>query len=146
MGFILSTRLRQCFHRKSRRRSLVSRFGDDSPEWRSISAKLLAIFQVAQGGTLFLYQGEEIGMKNMPKTWGLEEYKDIAGLRFYKQYVWLLNILLLESWITPSVKGSSDQAGGFGEGRCRYVGHFPRPANKGSRSCSYPNASGCIFN
>ncbi|KAH8077732.1 alpha amylase [Cristinia sonorae] len=63
----------------------VSRFGDDSPEWRGISAKLLCIFQTTLTGTLYVYQGQEIGMKNAPKEWGLEEYKDPATINFWNQ-------------------------------------------------------------
>ena len=63
----------------------VSRFGDDSPRWRAPSAKLLALLQVAQSGTLFVYQGEEIGMKNFPRAWGIEEYKDVATINFYNE-------------------------------------------------------------
>jgi oligo-1,6-glucosidase len=61
----------------------VSRFGNDSDQWRAISAKLLAMLQTTQSGTLFVYQGEEIGMRNFPRSWGLEEYKDVATINFY---------------------------------------------------------------
>ncbi|KAF8308292.1 glycoside hydrolase superfamily [Cantharellus anzutake] len=54
----------------------VSRFGNDSAEYRSISAKMLAVGQICQGGTIYVYQGEELGMANMPPSWGIEEYKD----------------------------------------------------------------------
>lgn len=63
----------------------VSRFGNDSPQWRTLSAKLLAILLVTLGGTLFLYQGEELGMKNIPKSWDFAEYKDIAGINLWKR-------------------------------------------------------------
>lgn len=62
----------------------VSRFGDDSGVWRALSAKLLAILQVTQSGTLFIYQGEELGLKNFSGTWGIEEYKDIHTSNYYK--------------------------------------------------------------
>jgi len=62
----------------------VSRFGNDSPEWRTISAKLLSILQITQFGTLYIYQGEEIGMKNFPKSWGIEEYKDVATINYWE--------------------------------------------------------------
>ncbi|KAH6903418.1 alpha amylase [Coprinopsis sp. MPI-PUGE-AT-0042] len=61
----------------------VSRFGDDSDEWRPLSAKLLAMLQVMQCGTQFVYQGQELGLKNFPTTWGIEEYKDIASQNFW---------------------------------------------------------------
>lgn len=66
----------------------VSRFGDTStPEWWLKSAKTIAVWQVTLTGTLFLYQGQEIGMTNMPKSWGIEEYKDIESSNFYSEAV-----------------------------------------------------------
>ncbi|ORY59755.1 glycoside hydrolase superfamily [Pseudomassariella vexata] len=66
----------------------VSRFGDTStPElWRA-SAKTLALWQITLTGTLFLYQGQEIGMVNMPSEWGIEEYKDVESRNFYQEAV-----------------------------------------------------------
>ncbi|KAL4064774.1 glycoside hydrolase family 13 protein [Scleroderma yunnanense] len=61
----------------------VSRFGNDSNEWRAISAKMLCILEVTQTGTLYVYQGQELGLKNFPRTWGIEEYKDVASLNYY---------------------------------------------------------------
>lgn len=67
----------------------VSRFGDDSnPRSRALSAKMLAMTQVALSGTLYVYQGEEIGMRNVPTTWGLDDYKDLAAKNYYWRYVW----------------------------------------------------------
>jgi alpha-glucosidase len=63
----------------------VTRFGDDSEEWRAKSAKMLAILQISQTGTLYVYQGQELGLKNFPRTWGIEEYKDIAMQNYYKE-------------------------------------------------------------
>ncbi|KAK2036472.1 glycoside hydrolase, partial [Colletotrichum somersetense] len=66
----------------------VSRFGDDSTPalWRA-SAKTIALWQATMSGTLFLYQGQEIGMTNMPASWGIEEYKDIESGNFYSEAV-----------------------------------------------------------
>ncbi|KAF7974157.1 hypothetical protein HWV62_13271 [Athelia sp. TMB] len=61
----------------------VSRFGNDSPEWRALSAKLLTLLQITQSGTLYVYQGEEIGLKNFPRSWGIEEYKDVASINYW---------------------------------------------------------------
>ncbi|KLO11209.1 glycoside hydrolase family 13 protein [Schizopora paradoxa] len=63
----------------------VSRFGSDTPQWRAVTAKLLAMLQITQSGTLYVYQGEEIGMANVPTSWGIEEYKDVASLVYYNQ-------------------------------------------------------------
>jgi alpha-glucosidase len=66
----------------------VSRFGDDStPELWEASAKTIALWQATLTGTLFLYQGQEIGMRNMPASWGIEEYKDVESLGFYNEAV-----------------------------------------------------------
>ncbi|EAQ88653.1 hypothetical protein CHGG_05272 [Chaetomium globosum CBS 148.51] len=66
----------------------VSRFGDDStPKLWEASAKVIALWQVTLTGTLFLYQGQEIGMRNMPADWGIEEYKDVESLGFYNEAV-----------------------------------------------------------
>jgi oligo-1,6-glucosidase len=62
----------------------VSRFGDDSPQWRERSAKMLAMLFGALSGTLFVYQGQEIGMINMPKDWPIEEYKDVDSINYYR--------------------------------------------------------------
>ncbi|KAK1964398.1 alpha amylase [Colletotrichum sublineola] len=66
----------------------VSRFGDDSTPalWRA-SARTIALWQATMSGTLFLYQGQEIGMTNMPAGWGIEEYKDIESGNFYSEAV-----------------------------------------------------------
>jgi oligo-1,6-glucosidase len=63
----------------------VSRFGSDKPEHWENSAKMIALWQATLTGTLFLYQGQEIGMTNMPKTWPIEEYKDIESNNFYQE-------------------------------------------------------------
>ncbi|WYZ40043.1 hypothetical protein EsH8_IV_000384 [Colletotrichum jinshuiense] len=61
----------------------VSRYASDAPEWRELSAKMLALMMCSQTGTLFVYQGQEIGMTNVPRSWKIEEYKDIESLNYY---------------------------------------------------------------
>jgi glycosidase len=63
----------------------VSRYADDSDEMRMISAKMLAAHMALQSGTIFVYQGQELGMKSMPKDWPEEKYKDIEMLNFWHQ-------------------------------------------------------------
>ena len=63
----------------------ISRFANDAPEWKEKSAKMLALWLIAQTGTLFLYQGQEIGMINAPKEWGIEEYKDVESLNLWEE-------------------------------------------------------------
>jgi oligo-1,6-glucosidase len=65
---------------------IVSRFGNDSKEYREISAKMLATCLHMLQGTPYIYQGEEFGMTNVRfKT--IEEYKDIETLNMYKEKV-----------------------------------------------------------
>ncbi|SCU96742.1 LAMI_0F07580g1_1 [Lachancea mirantina] len=54
----------------------VTRFGDDSPEWRTVSAKLLALLEISLTGTLFVYQGQELGQINFKST-DPKDYEDI---------------------------------------------------------------------
>lgn len=63
---------------------IISRYTNDSPEHRVNSGKLLAQFLGFQAGTPFVYQGQEIGMVNVPKNWPLEEYKDIDCVNHWK--------------------------------------------------------------
>ena len=44
----------------------VSRFGNDAPQWRVLSAKMLATCLHLMQGTPYIYQGEELGMTNYP--------------------------------------------------------------------------------
>jgi glycosidase len=63
----------------------VSRYADGSDEWRAKGAKLLALMQTTLGGTLFVYQGEEIGIRNAPTSWPIEEFKDIETVNYWKK-------------------------------------------------------------
>ena len=63
----------------------VSRYASAAtPELRTLSAKMLATQLALQSGTLFVYQGQELGMVNMPKEWGLDKYRDIDCLNHWK--------------------------------------------------------------
>ncbi|PNH37461.1 hypothetical protein VD0004_g9331 [Verticillium dahliae] len=62
----------------------VSRLGSDDPRWRAISAKMLALMLCSLTGTLFVYQGQEIGMTNVPADWPIDEYQDIEALNYYR--------------------------------------------------------------
>lgn len=63
----------------------VSRFVSAEPEHRLVAAKMLATFVVLQSGTLYVYQGQELGMANIPKHWDIEEYKDIETQNMWKR-------------------------------------------------------------
>jgi oligo-1,6-glucosidase len=36
------------------------------------------------GGTEYIYQGEELGMRNIPQSWDISEYKDIETQQYWK--------------------------------------------------------------
>ncbi|KAK9235248.1 glycoside hydrolase [Lipomyces kononenkoae] len=61
----------------------VSRFASDDPAYRIQAAKMLAIVLGTMTGTLFLYQGQEIGMVNAPPSYPVEEYKCIRSVNHY---------------------------------------------------------------
>ncbi|KIL88533.1 hypothetical protein FAVG1_07778 [Fusarium avenaceum] len=61
----------------------LSRYGSDLPEYRKDAAKMLAIYLGTLSGTLFLLQGQEIGMANVPESWKIEDYIDVEGLNYY---------------------------------------------------------------
>lgn len=63
----------------------ISRYASDSDEHRDKSARLLALMQTTLGGTVFVYQGEEIGMRNCPKDWPIEEFKDIETINYWEK-------------------------------------------------------------
>jgi alpha-glucosidase len=63
----------------------VSRFGNDSPEFRDISAKMLATMHCTLSGTVYVYEGQELAMANVPKSWGIEDYPDVASITFYEE-------------------------------------------------------------
>jgi oligo-1,6-glucosidase len=65
---------------------IVSRFGDDSPEHRVRSAKLLGTILHLHRGTPFVYQGEELGMTNAPFD-RIEAFRDIESLNHYAEVV-----------------------------------------------------------
>lgn len=65
---------------------VVSRFGNDSPEFRVPSAKMMATLLHMMKGTPYIYQGEELGMTNIYFD-NLEDYRDIESINNYHQYV-----------------------------------------------------------
>ncbi len=65
---------------------LVSNFGDDSPQFRAVSAKMLETMLLTLRGTTFLYQGDELGMTNYPFE-KLEQFNDIEVKNAYKARV-----------------------------------------------------------
>ena len=62
----------------------VSRYGNDSEEYRERSAKLLATCLHMMQGTPYVYQGEELGMCNAYFD-NLEDYRDIESINAYHE-------------------------------------------------------------
>lgn len=63
----------------------VSRWGSDKPEFRQLAAKMFATFVGLQSGTLFIYQGQELGMTNIPSHWEMEEFRDLETLNHWDE-------------------------------------------------------------
>lgn len=61
----------------------VSKFGNDSPAYRDVSAKMLHTFLFTQRATLYLYNGDEIGMTNI-RFKKIEQYNDLQARNQYK--------------------------------------------------------------
>jgi len=65
---------------------VVSRFGNDSDEYREKSAKMLAVTLHFMQGTPYIYQGEEIGMTNIALS-SIDHYQDIDTRHAYQDLV-----------------------------------------------------------
>lgn len=61
---------------------IVSRWGNDK-EYRTESAKMLAVLLHGMQGTPYIYQGEELGMTNV--KYAMEDYRDIETLNMYQE-------------------------------------------------------------
>ncbi|MCI5595635.1 MAG: alpha-glucosidase [Lachnospiraceae bacterium] len=72
-----------CNHDQPR---IVSRMGDDSEKYRELSAKMLATCLHMMQGTPYVYQGEELGMTNMPFH-SFYELRDIESINAYHDLV-----------------------------------------------------------
>ncbi|MBS1756024.1 MAG: alpha-glucosidase [Bacteroidetes bacterium] len=60
---------------------MVSRFGNDTT-YRNESSKLLLTFLLSMRGTPYIYQGDEIGMRNI-RFEKIGEYKDLHTINYY---------------------------------------------------------------
>jgi oligo-1,6-glucosidase len=61
---------------------VVSRYGNDSEKYRSISSKMLHTFILSMRGTPYIYYGDEIGMTNTNHT-NIENYQDVYTINYY---------------------------------------------------------------
>lgn len=100
---------------------VVSRWGNDSGEYRELSAKMLATCLHMMQGTPYVYQGEELGMTNVYFD-KLEDYRDIESIQYYTELTdsglmdpdYMMKCLMLRSRDnarTPMQWNDSEQAG-----------------------------------
>ena len=87
---------------------VVSRFGDDSPQFRVASAKALATMLLTLKGTPFIYQGDELAMTNYPFT-KIEDFNDIEVKNAWKAEV-LTHKATAEDYIASLRKTSRDNS------------------------------------
>ena len=64
---------------------IVSRWGNDSEQYRVLSAKMLATMLHGMEGTPYIFQGEELGMTNI--TLPIERHVDLETLNLYKERI-----------------------------------------------------------
>jgi oligo-1,6-glucosidase len=62
---------------------MVSHWGNDSPEFREVSSKMLTTFIMTMRGTPFYYYGDELGMTNI-RFDHIGDYRDISTINMYK--------------------------------------------------------------
>jgi oligo-1,6-glucosidase len=62
---------------------MVTRWGNDSPEYRVLSSKMLTTFLLTMRGTPYYYFGDELGMSNI-KFDKIEDYRDIETINMYQ--------------------------------------------------------------
>jgi oligo-1,6-glucosidase len=62
---------------------MVSRWGNDAPEWRDLSSKMLTTFLLTMRGTVYYYFGDELGMTNI-RFDDIADYRDIMTINLHK--------------------------------------------------------------
>ena len=63
---------------------MLTRWGNDAPEYREASSKLLTTFILSMRATPYYYSGDELGMSNI-KFDSIGDYRDIETLNYYKK-------------------------------------------------------------
>jgi len=99
---------------------LVNRFGNPSPEFRTVSTQMLNTFILSMRGTPYTYYGDELGMTNIDMP-TIEEYVDVSALGDYvmakaqgknmDEFMKQLNYYSRENGRTPMQWDDSENAG-----------------------------------
>lgn len=61
---------------------MVSKYGNDTPQFKEMSSKMLTTFILSMRGTPYCYNGDEIGMTNIYMD-KIEDYNDVAAKNGY---------------------------------------------------------------
>jgi oligo-1,6-glucosidase len=62
---------------------MLTRWGNDSPEFRTVSAKMLITFLLTMRATPIFYNGDELGMQNI-KFDDINDYRDVEVKAMYE--------------------------------------------------------------
>ena len=62
---------------------IVTRFGNDAPEFRELSSKMLNTFLLTMRSTPYIYNGDELGMTNI-RFDKIDDYRDMQTLNEYR--------------------------------------------------------------
>ena len=62
---------------------MLTRWGNDAPEFRDVSSKMLSTFLLTMRSTPYYYFGDELGMNNI-KFDNIADYRDIESINWYK--------------------------------------------------------------
>ncbi len=99
---------------------MVSRWGNDAPEFRELSAKMLITFLLTMRGTPYFYFGDELGMTNI-RFDEIEDYRDIMTLNLYElikkengdldEFIESQKIIARDNGRTPFQWNDSENAG-----------------------------------
>jgi len=65
---------------------MVSRFGNDLPQFRALSSKMLSTFLMTMRGTPYYYNGDELGMTNSEFR-NIHDFRDMPALNEYQHLI-----------------------------------------------------------
>jgi oligo-1,6-glucosidase len=63
---------------------MVSRYGNDAPPYRNVSAKMLHTLLLTMRATPYIYNGDELGMANIRFT-DIRDYRDLMTINYYNR-------------------------------------------------------------